>query len=114
MASVLRELSSYCLAEGHREPSRGAVYQALKVLPGASYRVRELSPAVRAVLYNFTDDTVIPASQLAFYCLNYGDLPALSFAAGLPWLALYQASRQRGFREKSHGLVDAILRARRA
>jgi non-specific serine/threonine protein kinase len=32
--------------------------------------------------------------------------------AGLPWLDLYQARRARGWRTRSRGLLDAVLRAR--
>lgn len=54
----------------------------------------------------------MPGPQLAFYCLNYGSLAAISYAAGLPWLDLYQAGRLRGWRPRSRGLLDAVLRAR--
>jgi hypothetical protein len=47
-----------------------------------------------------------------FYCLNYGSLAAMSFAAGLPWLDLHQARHLRGWRPRSRGLLDAVLRAR--
>jgi hypothetical protein len=75
--------------------------------------VRDLPPAVRSALYNFTPDCVVPGHQVAFYCANYGDLRALSFAAGLPWLAIHQALRLPGFRPKSRGPLEAIARARR-
>ena len=37
----------------------------------------------------------------------------LGDAAGLPWLAIYQALKMRGFRRKSRGLAEAVARVRR-
>lgn len=54
-------------------------------LPTRVYRVAGLPPAARHALYNLGDDSHVPAHQLAFYCFNYGDSAAMSFAAGLPW-----------------------------
>lgn len=72
----------------------------------------DLPPAVRDALYNLTADSEVPGHQVAFYCFNYGDSAAVSFAAGLPWLALYQAGRLPGFRPRSRGLFEAVMRAR--
>jgi len=71
-----------------------------------------LPPAVRAALYNLDDDAMVPAAQLAFYCFNYGNLGAMSYAAGMPWLALFQAKRMRGWRFSSKGVLDAVMRVR--
>jgi hypothetical protein len=49
---------------------------------------------------------------VVFYCFNTGDLAAMSFAAGLPWLALYQALRMPGHRPMCHALLEAAARAR--
>lgn len=67
---------------------------------------------VRPCLYNLSDDATVPGRQLAFYCFNYGGGRAASFAAGLPWLDLYQAARLPGWRPKSRGLIQAVLRVR--
>jgi len=88
------------------------VYKLLATLPTPRYTVAGLPPSVRDALYNLTDDSEVPAHQLAFYCFNYGDLAATSFAAGLPWLALYQAARLPGYRPRSRGLLEAVMRAR--
>ncbi|HEV8240093.1 MAG TPA: hypothetical protein VGS57_12050 [Thermoanaerobaculia bacterium] len=80
--------------------------------PAGSYSIAGLPAAVRATLYNLSDTGEVPGHQLAFYCFNYGGLEAMSFAAGLPWLALYQAARMRGWRPRSRGLLAAVLDAR--
>ncbi len=59
-----------------------------------------------------TEAREVPGPQLAFYCLNYGGIGAISFAAGLPWLALYQAALIPGWRRRSGGLLEAIRRVR--
>ncbi|HVS12347.1 MAG TPA: hypothetical protein VMV46_00345 [Thermoanaerobaculia bacterium] len=74
--------------------------------------MRQLPAPVRESLYNLSEDGTVPGHQLAFHCFNYGSLQAMSFAAGLPWLALYQAARLPGWRPRSKGLLDAILRTR--
>ena len=71
-----------------------------------------MPPWVRGALYNFDDESLVPEAQIAFYCFNYGDLRAMSYAAGLPWLALYQAVRTPGWRPKSRGVALAVLRVR--
>jgi hypothetical protein len=97
---------------GLRAPSRATLYNLLPVLPTRRRLRGELPPAVREALYNFDDQSAVPEAQIAFYCFNYGDGRAFSWAAGLPWLALYQAARMRGWRPKSRGLLEAVLRAR--
>ena len=73
------------------------------------YSVPELPVHVRDALYNLDLEGTVPGHQLAFYAFQYGDTRAMSFAAGLPWLDLYQADRMRGWRPRSHGLLRAVL-----
>ena len=112
MVDVLRRLGERCRSHGLEPPSRATVYKLLATLPTPVYRLAELPPAVRHALYNLIPDSQVPAHQVAFYCFNYGDLRAISFAAGLPWLALYQARRLPGYRSKSRGLLDAVAHVR--
>ena len=112
MSGLLARVGKACRAKRLKPPSRASVYKWLATLPTPHYEVAGLPPSVRHALYNLTDDSKVPAHQLAFYCFNYGDLAATSFAAGLPWLALYQAARMPGYRSKSRGLVEAVMRAR--
>ena len=112
MASVLRRVAQRCRDEGVPVPSRATLYKLVDRLPTATYRLADLPPAVQAALYNLGPDSEIPGHQLAFYCLNYGELAAVSFAAGLPWLALHQARKLPGFRLKSRGLLEAVALAR--
>lgn len=112
MAELLARVGETCRAMKLAPPSRASVYKLLATLPTPRYGVAGLPPSVRHALYNLTDDSEVPAHQLAFYCFNYGDLAAASFAAGLPWLALYQAARMPGYRSRSRGLIEAVMRAR--
>jgi len=112
MAEVLRRLDERCRASGKRTPSRATVYALMNRTPTPRLRVRDLPGAVRAALYNLDPASEVPSHQVAFYCFNYGDLEAVSFAAGLPWLALHQARRLLGFRAKSRGLLEAVALAR--
>ena len=114
MAAVLAEVTTRCERAGLRPPSRAAAYKLLATLPTPMCRVAELPEAVRHALYNLSSDSRVPAHQVAFYCFNYGDLAAVSFAAGLPWLALYQARRMPGYRARSRGLLEAVAHARGA
>lgn len=112
MAQLLSVVDQRCRREGLKCPARASVYKLLATLPTATYKVAELPPAARNALYNLTAESEVPGHQVAFYCFNYGDLAAVSFAAGLPWLALYQAGRLPGFRPRSRGLFEAVMRAR--
>ena len=94
-------------------PSRATVYKLLATLPGPAYRKGDLPGPVQDALYNLEEESEVPAHQVAFACLDYGDIRAVCFAANLPWLALSQARRMRGYRRKSQGLLEAIARARR-
>jgi len=113
MATVLRELRAACQRARVKPPSRATVYNYLARVRTPERLVRDLPAAVRAALYNLDDASRVPEAQIAFYCFNYGELGAICFAAGLPWLALYQARRMRGWRRTSRGLIDAVARARK-
>lgn len=112
MTAVIADVTAQCRREGVKPPSRATAYKLLATLPTATFRQETLPASVRDALYNLTGDSVVPAHQVAFYCFNYGDLAAVSFAAGLPWLALYQAGRMSGYRARSRGLLEAVMRAR--
>ncbi len=112
MAEILVQIGERCLRGGVEPPSRATVYKLLKSLPTPLLRVSRLPPPVRRALYNLGPETDVPAHQVAFYCFNYGDLAAVSFAAGLPWLAIHQSLRLPGYRARSRGLVEAVARAR--
>jgi len=77
-----------------------------------AYRWADLPAAVQRSLHNLDEDTWVPARQVVFAAFNYGDVHAISFASGLPWLALYQADRVRGWRPKSHALLRAVMTGR--
>jgi hypothetical protein len=112
MAALQRRVSERCESAGLKPPARATLYNALARLDGHLYTVSTLpTPAVEA-LYNIAPEGCVPGHQLAFYCFNYGSLSAISFAAGLPWLDLYQARRMRGWRPRSFGLLAAVMRWR--
>jgi hypothetical protein len=112
MSALLQDLRAFCDRSGDATPARATVYSFMATAEIAKYVPVQLPPPVQQALYNLAPDTPVPGHQLAFYCFNYGDLRAVSFASGLPWLALYQAGRLRGFRPKSRGLLEAVLRVR--
>ena len=112
MSVLQRRLSEKCAVEGIKPPVRASLYNALARIEGHSYAIADLPVPVAAALYNLSPVDRIPGHQLAFYCFNYGSLPAISYAAGLPWLDLYQARRLRGWRPRSAGLLAAVMRAR--
>ena len=114
IADVVRLVTGRCRREGLNPPSRATVYKLLATLPTPTYRSSELPPAVRNALYNLGPDADVPGHQLAFYCFNYGDRAAMSFAAGLPWLALHQARLLPGYRAKTRGLFEAVAKVRGA
>lgn len=111
---ILAHLTVFCGERGLRAPSRATIYSLLRTMPVPSYRTSELPQEVRDTLYNLAGSETVPGHQLAFHCFNYGTTRALCFAAGLPWLTLHRAARMRGWRPKSRGLVEAVLRARSA
>jgi hypothetical protein len=110
--AIMQTLGRHCSASGLRAPVRATIYQAMAHSPARSHVIADLPQAVRDALYNLPDDAGVPGRQLVFYCLNYGSLQAISFAAGLPWLALYQAGSMPGWRARSRGLLEAICRVR--
>lgn len=112
MTEALGEIARRCRASALRPPSRATVYTLLDTLPCGTWRVSTLPRAVREALYNLDPDAEVPGHQLVFYCFNYGDLGATSFASGLPWLTLHQALRLPGFRPRSRGLLEAAARVR--
>jgi hypothetical protein len=112
MVAIQRRVAAACAASGVKAPSRASLYNAFSTLEGHTYPIASLPPGAAAALYNLDRAGVIPGRQLAFYCFNYGGLSALGFAAAMPWLDLYQASRLRGWRPRSRGLLQAVLRVR--
>ncbi len=112
MAGLHRLVSERCLSAGLKPPARASLYNALARLDGHVYTVATLPRPVVEALYNIATDGRVPGHQLAFYCFNYGSVGAISYAAGLPWLDLYQARRMRGWRPRSLGLLLAVMRTR--
>jgi len=112
MTEILERIGDGCRKRGLAPPSRATVYKLMARLPCSTRRVADLPVPVRAALYNLSAESEVPGHQVAFYCFNHGDARAVSFAAGLPWLAIYQALRLPGYRKKSRGLAEAVARAR--
>ena len=112
MADLHRRISNTCSALGIRPPARASLYNSFSRIEGHSYAIALLPDHVAATLYNLAPAGDVPGHQLAFHCFNYGSLPAISYAASLPWLDLYQAMRLRGWRPRSRGLLTAVMRAR--
>ena len=112
MSAVRRQLEEACSQRGLATPARATIYQWLDTLVAPGYRIEELPAAVRVTLHNVDPHGSIPGPQLAFHCFNYGRVEAMSWAAGLPWLALHQAARKRGWRPGSRGVFEAVLAAR--
>jgi hypothetical protein len=109
---LLRDLEELCRDRGLKPPSRATVYKLMATLPGPGLRKADLPVSVQRALHNLAPESVVPAHQVAFCCFHHGDLRAVAFAAGLPWLAIHQARLMRGYRRKSRGLVEAVARAR--
>ena len=112
MAEVGQKLQAHCVERGLRAPSRATLYNIMARANLPPMRVDGLPKSVRQTLYNLGEIQYVGPTQLAFYCFNYGTLPAMSFAAGLPWLALHQARKMRGWRPKSLGPLVAVLQVR--
>lgn len=109
---VQAEVAEFCIRHCVGTPSRATIYNFIARCPPHEYAIGELPTYVREALYNLASTGKVPGHQLTFYAFQYGDLRAASFAAGLPWLDLYQADRMRGWRPHSHGLLRAVLRRR--
>jgi hypothetical protein len=113
LLSLIQELTRFCERKKLPCPSRASIYKLLDRIEGHRYLASQLPPAVRMALYNLAPDAVVPGHQVAFYCFNYGDLSAVCFASGMPWLDLHQARRLRGWRLKSRGLLEAVCHTRK-
>ena len=113
MTDVLRNLATACDKIGIVCPARATVYKLIDTIEVRSYSLNSLPAAAAKALYNLARGSRVPGRQVVFYCLNYGDLDAVCFAASLPWLDLWQALRMRGWRPKSRGLLEAVCRTRR-
>ena len=112
MAALQRRVAAVCAEQGIRPPARASLYNALARTEGHVYATSELPGTVVEALYNLAPDGRVPGPQLVFHCLNYGAVPAMCYAAGLPWLDLFQASRLRGWRPRSRSLLQAVLHVR--
>jgi len=112
MHALQSELETICRRLGERMPARATIYRFMAHCPPSRHRIAELPEAVRQALYNLDADGEVPGHQLAYYAFNYGDARAMSFAAGLPWLDLYQAAQLRGWRPRSFGVLQAVMRRR--
>ena len=112
ITDVLVSIAAFCARRGVPPPSRATIYNFVARCPAHVYSIGELPAHVRQALYNLDPAGKVPGHQLAFYAFQYGDTRAASFAAGLPWLDLFQADRMRGWRPRSHGLLRAVLRRR--
>jgi hypothetical protein len=110
---ILGQLRTFCDGRGLDVPARSTLYAAMARAPAHSYAIDRLPERVRETLHNLGEEGTVPGHQLAFHCLNYGGIAAASFAAGLPWLDLYLAGHLPGWRPRSRGLLEAILRVRR-
>ena len=93
-------------------PSRATIYGAMDRLPSPRIRIADLPPEVADVLHNLDPRGEVPAHQLAFACFDRGGARAVSYASGLPWLALHQAARMPGWRPRSRGLLEAAMKVR--
>jgi hypothetical protein len=109
---ILARIEKGCRGKGLEPPSRATVYKLMNTVPCPTLRKGDLPPAVQAALHNLEAESRVPAHQVAFCCFNYGDLRAMGFAAGLPWLAIHQALRLPGYREKCRGPLEAVAAAR--
>ncbi len=112
MSRMMRDLVALCREAGLAPPSRATVYKLMGSAPCATRRMGDLPQAVQSALYNLGPDSEVPEHQIAFYCFNYGDARAMSFASGLGWLAIYQALRLPGYRPGSRGIIEAVATTR--
>ena len=112
MRDILSRIDAGCRRKGLATPSRATIYNLIDTMRSPALRCGDLPMPVQNALYNLEPASEVPPRQVAFYCFNYGDLAAVSFASGLPWLALHQARRLPGYRAKSRGLLEGVARAR--
>jgi hypothetical protein len=106
------EVARFSKNRGLPCPSRATLYHYFASAPAGTLDWNDLPIAVQRALYNLGEGVRVPAHQVVFAAFNYGDIEAISFASGLPWLALYQADRVRGWRPKSHSLLRAVMKGR--
>ena len=111
-ADIEGAVARFSEERGFSCPSKATLYQYLARAPLPAFEFGSLPLSVRRSLYNLSDGSSVPLHQVVFAAFNYGDIGAISFAAGLPWLALYQADRIRGWRPKSHALLRAVMKGR--
>ena len=112
MRDILFRIDAGCRRKGLATPSRATIYKMIDTMRSPALRCGDLPMPVQDALYNLEPASEVPPRQVAFYCFNYGDLAAIGYAAGLPWLAIHQALRTRGHRVKCRGLMEAVARAR--
>ena len=110
--TLVAKTASRARTAGVRAPSRASIYNFIKRCPPHRYAIASLPEAVQAALYNLDARGQVPGHQLAFYAFQHGDTRARCFAAGLPWIDLSLADGMRGWRERSHALLRAVLRYR--
>lgn len=108
IGGVALRVEQYCAERGLPAPRRSTVYNAVRRARCPEYTVAALPECVRETLYNF-EGTTLSGAHVAFHAFNYGSTSALSFASGLPWLCLVQASERRGWRPKSLSLLRAVM-----
>jgi hypothetical protein len=108
VVDVLRQLGAFCRRRGLQMPSRATVYNAMHRVPMPVYDFDELPGSVRQTLHNVARGK-IPGQQVVFAAFNFGDVRAISFASGLPWICLHRASTIPGFRPKSFALLSAVM-----
>jgi hypothetical protein len=77
-------------------------------VPIPEYDFDELPGPVRQTLHNVARGK-IPGQQVVFAAFNFGDVRAISFASGLPWICLHRAFTIPGFRPKSFALLSAVM-----
>lgn len=112
IALIRKALGAFCAERSLPTPSRSALYAAIERLAPPVYDAVRLPQSVRATLYNLDGTARVPGDQLVFHAFNYGDVSAISFASGLPWICLYAAHRLRGWRPKSRSLLESVLARR--
>jgi hypothetical protein len=112
MGALQRQVADVCTDQGIRPPARASLYAAIGRIDGHVYAIAALPGAVSDTLYNLASDGTVPGPQLVFNCFNYGSVAAICYAAGLPWLDVFQASKLRGWRPRSRSLLQSVMRLR--
>ena len=112
ISAIVARLNSRARALRVRVPSRASIYNFMPRCPPHHYAIGGLPDAVCASLYNLGPSGRISGPHVVFYAFQHGELRAISFASGLPWIDLYLADRMRGWRTHSQGLLRAVLKYR--